>query len=243
MRNIQQEQQESQEQYEEVKLYESHIPTSNLQKILLFTGSSIAALVDPWRHDMVAVSGETGGIWAIENLLNKMNNSEEGKEILQDQPIINTQTIPFDELLSKPRNTFGFHYSNFMKQNQISPDTRDPVKFIDDPELAYVIRRYRETHDLVHSLLNMKTNMLGEVTVKWVEAIQTNLPMTWGAAILGATRLAPRQRRNYVSRNLPWALKCGYESKLLMNVYFEKRWDQDLNDLRRELNIPKVIEE
>ena len=192
---------------------------------------------------MVAVSGETGGVWAIENLYHAMVNSEEGRQILKDQPIINTQTISMEELLTLPENTFGFHYSNFMKSNGISPDTRDPVKFVDDPDLAYVIRRYRETHDLVHCLLNMRTHMLGEVTVKWVEAIQTNLPMTWGAAIFGATRLAPRQRRKYIKTNLPWALKCGYESKLLMNVYFEKRWQQDVNELRRELKIPKVIEE
>lgn len=37
-----------------------------------------------------------------------------------------------------------------------------PTKFIDDEELAYVIQRYREVHDLMHTLLGMPTNMLGE---------------------------------------------------------------------------------
>ena len=37
----------------------------------------------------------------------------------------------------------------------------------------YLNFRYRETHDLTHAVLGMPTNILGEVLVKWVEAIQT----------------------------------------------------------------------
>lgn len=63
---------------------------------------------------------------------------------------------------------------------------------MDDIELAYVIQRYREVHDLYHSILGMDTNMLGEVTIKWVEAIQTKLPMCIGGAIFGSVRLKPK---------------------------------------------------
>lgn len=66
------------------------------------------------------------------------------------------------------------------------------VRFMDDPELAYVMTRYRETHDLAHTVLGMPTNMLGEVAVKWVEAINTELPMCYGGAIFGAIRLRPK---------------------------------------------------
>lgn len=36
------------------------------------------------------------------------------------------------------------------------------MKFVDHEELAYVMQRYREVHDLLHTLLGMPTNMLGE---------------------------------------------------------------------------------
>lgn len=49
----------------------------------------------------------------------------------------------------------------FVKQN-VTPDSRAQVKFVDDEELAYVMLRYREVHDLLHTLLGMPTNMLGE---------------------------------------------------------------------------------
>ena len=45
---------------------------------------------------------------------------------------------------------------------RVSPDTRVSARFVDDEELAYVIQRYREVHDLMHTLLGMPTNMLGE---------------------------------------------------------------------------------
>lgn len=111
------------------------------------------------------------------------------------------------------------------------------VMFMDDPELAYIMTRYRESHDLIHTVLGMPTNMLGEVTVKWVEALNIGLPMCYGGAIFGALRLRPKQRLQYKTSYLPWALEVGKKAKPLMNVYWEKRWEQDVNDLRNELNI------
>ena len=81
--------------------------------------------------------------------------------------------------------------------------------------------------------------MLGEVTVKAVEAVQTQLPMTCGAAILGVTRLTRRQRQRYFNECLPWALTCGRQAVFLYNIMYENRWHQDFEDLRRELRIPR----
>lgn len=52
-------------------------------------------------------------------------------------------------------------------------------KFVDDEELAYVIQRYREVHDLMHTLLGMPTNMLGEQQWAWGDALP-NLPIVLG---------------------------------------------------------------
>ncbi len=44
----------------------------------------------------------------------------------------------------------------------MTPDARRPVSFIDDADLAYIMRRYREIHDLTHVTLGMPINMLGK---------------------------------------------------------------------------------
>jgi len=54
------------------------------------------------------------------------------------------------------------------------------------------MRRYREIHDLVHVVLGQPTNMLGEVTVKMFEGIQTGLFMCATGGIFGVVRLGPR---------------------------------------------------
>lgn len=121
----------------------------------------------------------------------------------------------------------------------VSPDTRKEVRFVDDAELAYVMQRYREVHDLVHTILGMPTNMLGEVLVKWVEAVQTDLPMCWLGGIFGPVRLKTRRAREfYVREGLQWALKCGHESQDMLCIYYERRFEQDMDELRTELKIP-----
>lgn len=214
-----------------------HIQTSAFQKLALSVGSSVISLLDPSRGDMIAILGETTGERALSYMLTKMQESLEGQEILKEKPRINSKTVDLSRLQSLPQGTVGKIYSDFLEKNKVTPDSRSAVQFVDDVELAYVMQRYREVHDLVHAILGMPTNMLGEVTVKWVEGLQTRLPMCIGGGLFGAIRLAPKQRVKYLSENLPWAIQTGLTANFIMNTYFEKRWEQPIAGLHKELNI------
>ncbi|KAG8184289.1 hypothetical protein JTE90_008975 [Oedothorax gibbosus] len=221
-------------------LYDAHIPTSTLQKVLLTLGSSVLSISNPYRHDMVAVLGETTGLKAAQQIRDKMMQDPEGISILHDKPRISSSSLDYQFLESLPKGTLGHAYLAFLKDNNVTPDTRRPVHYVDDAEIAYVIQRYREVHDFNHTLLGMPTNLLGEVCVKWVEAIQTGLPMCVAGALLGPLRLSAKQRQKYLESYLQWSISCGQQAKFLMNIYFEKRWQQNLDDLRKELNIPEL---
>ncbi|GAB0089851.1 Ubiquinone biosynthesis protein COQ4 homolog, mitochondrial [Sergentomyia squamirostris] len=214
--------------------------TETQRKILSF-GSSVAALLDPRRHDMIACLGETTGEVALGRIYKEMKLCEEGLQILDDKPRINSRTVNLEALAQLSTDTFGYHYWKFLSDNKVTPDSRMDVRFMDDANLAYVMTRYRECHDLIHTILGMPTNMLGEVAVKWVEALNTDLPMCWGGAIFGAARLRPKQRKMYVNHYLPWAISMGKTIKPLLVVYWEKRWEQKIEDLRMELKI-KTLE-
>lgn len=218
-----------------------HIPINSFQRLLLTVGSATVSLMNPYRADMIACLGETSGGQALRFILRKMEESKEGTEILYDRPRINTNTIDLNYLKNLPNGTLGKTYSNFLIKNQVTPDSRWAVQFIDDIELAFVIQRYREAHDLIHTILQMPTHMLGEVTVKWVEAIQTKLPMCIGGAIFGPIRLKPKHRQLYRDYYLPWALKTGMNAKFLLNVYYEKRWEQPLSEFYEEMNIQPLV--
>ncbi len=45
-------------------------------------------------------------------------------------------------------------------------------RFVDDEELAYVIRRMREVHDFWHVLFGCHTNVFGELALKALEFAQ-----------------------------------------------------------------------
>ena len=207
------------------------------QQSLLSMGAAVTALVDPHRHDMVATLGETTGHRALLNIHRQMKEDEEGRQILKERPRINSSTLDLPALKLLPEGTLGWSYIKFLEHNQVTPDSRRAVEFVVDEELRYVMQRYREVHDLFHTVLGMPTNMLGEVAVKWVEALQTGLPMCAGAALFGPVRFKTKQRSQYVSQYLPWALRVGRESRPLMNVYYEKRWHQPVTDIQKELNI------
>jgi ubiquinone biosynthesis protein COQ4 len=112
---------------------------------------------------------------------------------------------------------------------------------LEDPTLGYVMTRYRESHDLVHATLGMPTTMLGEVAIKWIEAINTGLPMCLSGGIFGAFRLRPKHRQLYRQYYLPWAIENGRSMKPAITIYWEKRWDQDIDEFRKELNV-KTLE-
>ncbi|CAH1787226.1 unnamed protein product [Owenia fusiformis] len=221
------------------ELYDGHIPTSTFQKILLGVGSAGVAIVNPWRDDMIAVMGEATGELALKSLRAKMLADPVGRQILENEPRINSQTVDLDYLKTLPDGTFGREYRRFLDKYQLTPDARRHVEFVDDVELAYVMQRYREIHDLFHTLFGMPTNWLGEVSVKTIEGLQLGLPMCVLGAVAGPVRFynKPKHGRKYVESYLPWAMRVGQNAKFLMNVYYEKHWEQPLIELREELNI------
>jgi hypothetical protein len=51
---------------------------------------------------------------------------------------------------------------------------------------------YTEFSDIQTNYNKYMNIFLGEVTVKWIEAFQTKLPMTLGGGLFGALRLKPK---------------------------------------------------
>jgi len=110
------------------------------------------------------------------------------------------------------------------------------VHYISDPELAYVMQRYRECHDFYHCITNLPVNVESEVALKIFEFANLGIPMTALSALF-SIRLDPRKRSRLFSEYVPWALRCGGSARSLITVYWEERWGQDVQELKRELGI------
>lgn len=217
--------------------YEGHIPLNWFENAILAAGSAFMSLANPRRGDMVAALAETTAGPSLPRLRDLMLESEEGRKILKERPRVNTSTVDMDKLAKYPEGTFGRAYVTWLERCGVTPDTREPVHYISDPELAYVMQRYRECHDFYHCITNLPVNVSSELAVKYFEFANLGLPMTAIAALFGPLRLRADQRTRLFAEFVPWALKCGGSAKSLITVYWEERWDQDVGELKKELGI------
>ncbi|CAH9128918.1 unnamed protein product [Cuscuta epithymum] len=213
----------------------SHVQLKAWQRAAVAFGSAVGALLDPRRADLIAALGETTGKPAFERVLQRMKNSPEGRVVLSERPrVISSQVGRAWEL---PDNTFGAAYAKFMGSRNFSPDDRPPVRFMEPEELAYVVMRAREVHDFWHTLFGLPTNMIGETALKVIEFEQMMLPMCMMSVVGGTARFTERQRTLFYQHYFPWALKAGLRCTDLMCVYYERHFDEDLEDVRRRLGI------
>lgn len=119
----------------------SHL--SPLQSLSLAIYSATKAYIDPERHDMVALLAEVTGKFALENMYQTMLNDPTGRRILQDRPLVTKESVDIEKLKKMPKNTFGYGYAEFLNKHGFDPDGRAKVQYISNPDLAYVMTRYR----------------------------------------------------------------------------------------------------
>lgn len=195
------------------------------------------SFLNPRRGDLIAVVGETTATpYFIHRLKRAMLSSATGRQILRERPRITSTTLDLPRLRALPPTTLGAVYAAWLDREHVTPDTRAPVRYIDDEEAAYVMQRYRESHDFLHALTGLPTVREGEVALKAFEFANTLLPMT-GLATLAVTTLRPAERARFWSVYGPWALRNGARADEVINVYWEHEMETDVADLRRRLGI------
>ena len=99
------------------------------------------------------------------------------------------------------------------------------------------MQRYRECHDFYHALVGLPVSVLPELALKYFEFANLRLPMAAISAIGGPLRLTDAQRTRLWDEFVPWALRCGGSARCLISVYWEERWTQDVEEMKREFGI------
>ena len=209
---------------------------------------AVIALRDPTRADAVAAVGELTGTQALEKLRAVLQ--QEAPQLLHARPIVSKATIPYEQLLQQGQDTldlpytqltFGQAYGRFLHTHGFDPDERDPIQFIDDPELAYIMLRYRQSHDFYHTLTGLPPTVLGEVALKWLELWQTGLPMTAMAGTFASfVTLSWKEQLVLHQYYIPWAHRVGGDQMRfgsLLTVEYEREWDTPLVDLQQRLGV------
>lgn len=219
--------------------YPGHVPLTTAERGALAIGSAIGSLLNPRRGDLIAALGEaTATPYFIYRLRDAMLRSPTGRRILRERPRITSKTLNVERLRQLSENSVGRAYVAWLDREGVGPDTRDSVAYIDDEECAYVMQRYRESHDFLHAVTGLPVIVEGEIAVKGFEFANTVLPMT-GLALAAYVKLKQKEKERFWNTYFPWALKNGLKSEELINVYWEEILERDVDELREEFGIEK----
>ncbi|KAK2764766.1 coenzyme Q biosynthesis protein Coq4 [Colletotrichum kahawae] len=219
--------------------YDGHVPLNRIEKASLAIGAGIWSLLSPYRADLIAAVGEaTATPYFIYRLRDAMLADPTGRRILRDRPRMTSTTLNLARLRQLPENSVGRAYVGWLDAEGVSPDTRTSVRFIDDPECAYVMQRYRECHDFYHALTGLPIVREGEVALKAFEFANTLIPMT-GLATMSYVTMKKGERRRFREIYGPWAVRNGLRAKEVINIYWEEQMERDVDELRAELGIER----
>ena len=230
-------------------------PLTPTQRLATFIHSSITAIRDPRRAECVAAVGEVTGSYALSRMLRGMKSDVTGRRILIDRPLVDDVAVHRAAVATiaaeeggvgggggKITTTFGRAYGDFLRKHSFDPNDRSSIKYLHDPELAYVMTRYRQCHDYFHVLTELPPTVLGELGLKLLELMQTGLPLA-ALSVASATisgQLSPREEEVLWSIYLPWAVRVGrgtMKEHGLMCVYYEEEYDTDIEELRKRMGI------
>ncbi|AAS54388.1 AGL103Wp [Eremothecium gossypii ATCC 10895] len=218
--------------------YEGHVPLWWHEKALLFGISGLRSFFHPENGMNIVQLGEAAAIPCfLESLRRTMLSDATGRRILREQPNISEPDLDMDKLAQLPTNTLGHTFYRWLRKEGVTPDTRAPVTYIDDPVHAYIFKRYRQCHDFYHAITGLPIIIEGEIAVKALEAANIGVPMAALGALLAPLRLRAAQRERLRNIYLPWAIETGLSAKPLINVYWEELLEHDVDQLRAELGI------
>jgi len=210
---------------------------SNYERVTKMFKYGVKGLTNPEDGEHISNFTDLSSMRVLKFLKVKMEETEEGRRILNEQPRITEESTNFENLKNYPENSLGYSYYKYMLENNFSPNERPIAKYIPDIELAYICQRYKETHDFYHTLLGYGRSVPEELAVKWFESLHLKLPSCAMAALWGGLIISFSSNLNLVSAYLPHVISNADKSRFLLAIYFEKRLEQDINKLREELNI------
>jgi ubiquinone biosynthesis protein COQ4 len=187
----------------------------------------------PHDGEYLSTYGECSSYYALVDLQKRMQNDPVGSQILREKPRIRNWCFDFDRLKDLPSNTVGNHYWKYMTSYNFHPEHRPLVKHLGDLELAYIFQWYKEIHDFLHVLLNKSSTIIHELEVKWFEFEQLGLASCAASSIFGSLLVPMSQKVELFTTTGPEMIRLAKKSKLVLNVYWPKHMEDDVDDFRR----------
>lgn len=164
-----------------------------------------------------------------------MAERERGRALLAKRPSLQKSSLDLDALRAMPEGTLGHAFAKYFDDHKIAP-FESPYEVRNDVD--YIVKRYRETHDLVHVLTGYDTDALGEMELQAFALgnlqLRTSVLILSFAALLRPHGLPPMWR--YAAK-LRRAFERGRRSRNIVEHEYEQCFSMTLDEARRALGI------
>src|SRR5512138_3522376 len=163
-------------------------------------------------------------------LLAEMQQTPEGRRMLAERPELSSDHVDYDALRRLPGTTLGGAYVRHLDGNGITADYQAAAtRHVDDPDMAYLMRRFRQTHDVWHALLGIGITGHEEVLIHWFSYGQLHLPVSALIMVFGTMKHLVLERRwNALRHSMMEAYRDGRDASPLLPVYWEDLWERPL---------------
>lgn len=160
-------------------------------------------------------------------------------QLLREQPELDPASVDLAALRRLPADTLGGAYVRHLDMHRlkmfVDPTPRD---YVDDPDVRYLIHRYRQVHDIWHVLLGLGTRGHEEVLVHAFVLGHLGLPISALIVLFGTLKHVVMERRWTVLRHtLLEAYRSGRSASPLLMVRWEQQWSRPLHEVRRRYRI------
>jgi len=177
----------------------------------------------------------------------RLQQSETGRRLLRERPDLLPILCDRERLASLPEGTLGRAYVDFVDAEGITADGLVEASLVHtpmaDPELSWIRDWLRDTHDLWHTVLGYRGDLVGEAALLAFSHTETG---NWGVGLvaavawvklgrvtdpaLGARQTVVEGRR--IAQNAAW----------FVDVPWQEWLDRPLEDVRRDLGVARSVE-
>ena len=210
-----------------------------LSEIYIVTRAIVRTMQDSERTHEIHVTEELTGRGRFADIRRTMFDSDEASDLLRERPELCSDQVDYDALRALPEGTFGKAYSRHLDDNGLSADYQAAeTTYIDDPEMAYLMRRFRQTHDVWHALTGLGTSGHEEVIIHAFSWGQLRLPVSGMVVLFGTLKhILGEARWGALRYALSEAYRHGRDAAPLLPVYWERSWDLPLDQVRARYDV------
>jgi ubiquinone biosynthesis protein COQ4 len=199
----------------------------------------VRVLADSTKTHEIHRVEEITGRPRYRHLLAEMPGTAEGRRILDERPELSSDHVDYDTLRALPASTLGGAYVRHLDDNHITADYQAAAtRHVDDPDMAYLMRRFRQTHDVWHALLGLGIEGHEEVIIHWFSFGQLRLPVSALIMVFGTMKHLVLERRWGALRHSAFeAYRAGRDAAPLLGVVWEDLWKQPLSEVRARYGV------